>query len=221
MLCPPVALPDNNIVMEHNTPITRFYFVRHAAVQKVAGCLPPHDPPITDHSHDLTHLLASLPTGADWHISPLQRTRQTADLLMAQLQPQSIKMEPALVEQSFGNWHDQPVDEIWKELKDKPRHNWSFMTASFIPPDGESFVQQCARVADWCKIQEQQEFIVPQILIAHAGTICAVLAHMLAIPPDRALAFTVPNLGYLEAHLMNASHGTQHAGGLWQVKSLP
>ena len=207
--------------MEHDIPITRFYFVRHAAVQKVAGCLPPHDPPITDQSHDLTHLLESLPTGADWHISPLQRTRQTADLLMALLQPQSIKMEPALVEQSFGAWDEQPVEDIWKELEDKPRHNWSYMTADRVPPEGESFAQQCARVATWCKIQEQQTFTVPQILIAHAGTIRAMLAHMMAIPPDSALSFDVPNLGYLEAHMMLASHGTQHAGGLWQVKSLP
>ena len=47
------------------------------------------------------------------------------------------------------------------------------------------------------------------------------LAHMLDIPPDRALSFDVPNLGYLEAHLMNSRHGKDHAGGLWQVKSLP
>lgn len=207
--------------MDNDSPITRFYFVRHAAVKKISGYLPPHDPPINDQPHDLTDLLEALPIGADWHISPLQRTRQTADLLTAQLQPQSIKMEPALVEQRFGNWDNQPVAEIWKELADKPKHNWSYMTADRVPPDGESFAQQCQRVANWCKLQEQQEFMSPQILIAHAGTIRAMLAHMLDMTPDRALSFDVPNLSYLEAHLMDARHGKNHAGGLWQVKSLP
>ena len=207
--------------MDENTLITRFYFVRHAAVEKAAGHLPPHDPPITNEKHEVSSLIKTLPVGADWHISPLQRTRQTADLLMTPLQPQSVKMEPALVEQSFGEWNDQPVADIWKELEDKPRHNWSYMTADRVPPGGESFAQQCVRVASWCKLQEQQEFLLPQILIAHAGTIRAMLAHMLDISPDRALSFDVPNLGYLETHLMNASHGKKHAGGLWQVKSLP
>ncbi|MBT6416682.1 histidine phosphatase family protein [Candidatus Puniceispirillum sp.] len=202
-------------------PITRFYFVRHAMVQKKSDHLPPHDPPITNQPHDLTSLIEALPKGADWHISPLQRTRQTADLLKAQLDPQSTKIEPALVEQSFGTWDEQLVADIWKELKDKPRHNWSYMTADRVPPGGESFAQQCLRVAHWCQLQEQQEFLSPQILITHAGTIRAMLAHMLDISPDRALSFDVPNLGYFEAHLMNAKHGQNHAGGLWQVKSLP
>ena len=207
--------------MDNDIPITRFYFIRHAAVQKEPGYLPPHDPPITDESHDLTRLTEILPKDADWHISPLLRTRQTADLLKAQLKPKSTKMEPALVEQSFGKWDEQLVAEVWKELEDKPRHNWSYMTADRVPPDGESFAQQCVRVSNWCQLQEQQEFTSPQILIAHAGTIRAMLAHMLDISPDRALSFTVPNLGYLEAHLMNSRHGKNHAGGLWQVKSLP
>ena len=207
--------------MSDDTPITRFYFVRHAAVEKISGHLPAHDPPIADHEHDVSSLVKTLPVGAEWHISPLQRTRQTADMLTQTLAPQSVKTDPALVEQNFGRWDEQPVADVWKELEDKPRHNWSYMTADRVPPGGESFVQQCARVANWCKSQEQQEFLLPQILIVHAGTIRAVLAHMLEISPDRALSFTVPNLGYLEAHLMNAHHGQNHAGGLWQVKSLP
>ena len=90
---------------------------------------------------------------ADWHISPLQRAQQTTTLLTGHLAPASMTTEPALAEQHFGDWYDQPV-AIWQQLATLPKHNWSFITHDFCLPHGESFDQQVLRVASWCDLQE-------------------------------------------------------------------
>ena len=78
--------------------LTDFYFIRHAPVVKREGHLPPYDPPIKEGPFDLAPLKKRLPQNADWHVSPLLRTRQTADLLMPDLVPGSVTFDDRLVE---------------------------------------------------------------------------------------------------------------------------
>ena len=200
--------------------ITDFYFIRHGPVVKMEGHLPPHDAPLIEQEFDLDALVKTLPHHADWHISPLQRAQQTATLLTGHLAPASEITEAALVEQHFGDWHDQPIATIWQQLAMLPKHNWSFITPDFCPPHGESFDQQMLRVRSWCYLQEGKRFTTAQIVVAHIGTIREVLAHILDLPADVAQAIEIPYFGGLHASLMAEHHAAANLGGAWQIHQL-
>ena len=199
--------------------ITDFYFIRHAPVVKREGHLPPHDPPIREGPFDLAPLKNRLPQNADWHVSPLLRTRQTADLLMPDLAPRSVNFDDRLVEMDFGDWHEQPVAEVWAEIADGPRHNWSFIMPQTQPPGGESFSAQCKRIASWLDNRAAQPATNPQIIITHAGVISAVLGHILGISPQQAIGVAVANFAVLQTSLMEPGRATD-AGGPWQMVSF-
>jgi len=109
---------------------------------------------------------------------------------------------------------------IWQQLATLPKHNWSFITHDFCPPHGESFDQQMRRVASWCDLQERKRFSTAQIVVAHIGTIRAVLAHILGLPTDVAQAIEIPYLGGLHTSLMTKHHAAQNQGGAWQIHQL-
>ena len=200
--------------------ITEFFFVRHAPVIKEAGALPAHDPNIVDQAYAVAEIAKTLPQKADWHISPLQRCRQTAALFRDVLRPESETMNSALKEQNFGQWHGQKIERVWEQIKQGPRHNWGFIMPDMVPPQGESFDAQISRVAKWCQEIEAGSYTKPQIVFTHAGTIRAVMAHMLGLSSARAQCLAIPHFGCLHAHLMDAAHAGQHHGGAWQLQSL-
>ena len=200
--------------------ITDFYFIRHGPVVKIKGHLPPYDAPLIEQEFDLDALVKTLPHHADWHISPLQRTQQTASLLTGHLAPTSEITEAALAEQHFGDWHDRPIATVWQQLAVLPKHNWSFIVHDFCPPNGESFDQQMLRVGSWCDLQERKRFTNPQIIVAHIGTIRAVLAHILGLPAYLAQAIEIPYFGGLHASLMAKHRAADNLGGAWQIHQL-
>ena len=124
-----------------------------------------------------------------------------------------------LIEMDFGDWHDQPVAKVWAEIADGPRHNWSFIMPQTQPPGGESFSTQCNRIANWLDDKAAQPVTNPQIIITHAGVISAVLGHILRIPPQQAIGFTVANFAVLQTSLMEPDRAT-NAGGPWQMVSF-
>ena len=205
--------------------ITPFFFIRHAPVIKISGHLPDHDADIDPGPYPaattdaLNRLHKILPSQAEWTISPLARTRQTAAMLQADLKPLSMRVEPALREQDFGAWHGREIAKIWPEIAPLPKHNWAFINSDFTPPEGEPFTAQIDRIAAWCRLIEQQKsFAAPQVIIAHAGTIRAIAAHILGISTDIAMALSVPHFGFLSASLMSADHAKDaHHGGRWQL----
>lgn len=200
--------------------ITPFFFIRHGPVKKKDGHLPALDAPLIDGPFDLDLLIASLPKHAAWQISPLQRAKQTAELMRNQLSPISQITEPALAEQNFGTWHDKPIAKIWEQIDKEPKHNWSFITHDTCPPYGESFVMQMERVKSWCKCQEQKKIGLAQIIFAHAGTIRAAAAHMLDLSPAYAQSIEIPHFGCLHASLMIEPKAKKNHGGAWQIHKL-
>lgn len=206
------------MINEHE--IIQFHFIRHGPVVKQAGHLPAYDAPLIEQDYDLADLIETLPKNADWHVSPLQRARQTAAILSQTLLPRSQNIVPNLAEQDFGDWHDQPIADIWPYLDAVPKHNWAFMTADFCPPNGESFATQMRRMAAWCKSQERGSFDTAQIIVAHAGTIRAVIAHILGLSADNAQAIEISHFGGLHASLMPAKHDAKHRGGAWQIHRI-
>ena len=205
--------------MSTHPRITEFYFVRHGPVQKRQGHLPPYDPPLIDDDFDVTGLVESLPSNADWHISPLHRTKATANLLLPHLSPASSSFDERIIEMSFGDWHDKAVADIWAGLAAEPKHNWSFIMPDTHPANGESFSEQCDRISAWLDDMAAREFDKPQIIITHAGVIRAAMLHMMNMDPVHAIGIPIAHFGCLSATLMEPSRAID-AGGAWQFRGL-
>ena len=120
--------------MSMHPQTSSLHFIRHAPVVKRSGHVPPADPPITDGAFNLAPLTEQLPEQAIWHVSPLQRTMQTAELLMESPHPLRMSLAAELVEMDHGDWHDMPVAEVWNEIKDGQLHNWTFLPAAMCRP---------------------------------------------------------------------------------------
>ena len=205
--------------MTAHPEICDVFFIRHAPVVKQPGHLPPADAPIEPRTFDVAPLVNQLPIAADWHISPLQRAQQTADLLTPSLAPAGVSPAPQLVEMDHGAWHDRPVASVWDQIKDGPLHNWTFLTASHLAPQGESFAILAERVAGWMRQLEDDFSPTPKVVIAHAGVIRAAMALALAAPLDHVVGIPVPHFGVLKMTLMDPARATE-AGGTWLFASL-
>ena len=199
-------------------PATRdLYFIRHAPVHKAAGHVPPCNPPILEADYHLQPVTAMLPRDAAWLVSPLQRARQTADLLAPALDPASRAELPELSEMEFGDWAGRPVAEVWDEISTGPLHNWSFLTADTLPPGGESFTMLATRVSAW---MESLAFdTAPLVIIAHSGVMRAAMAHALAMPTDHAVGIPIAHFGVLHLRQMDPARAMA-AGGHWLFAGL-
>jgi len=205
--------------MTPHPEICEIFLVRHAPVVKQRNHVPPADPPIEPHHYDVTPLVSQLPTGARWHVSPLRRTQQTAQLLAPALAPEAMSDAPRLVEMDFGVWHDRPVAEIWEQIKHGPLHNWTFLSADMTAPQGESFAALTDRVAGWMREVEAAFTPTPRIVITHAGVMRAAMALALAAPLDHVVGVPVPHFGVLKLTLMDPARATA-AGGAWLFGGL-
>ena len=195
------------------------YFVRHAPVVKRTGHVPPADPPIMDGPFNLAPLCKQLPENAIWHVSPLQRTVETAELMKQDLKPARVSPAAELVEMDHGSWHDRPVAEVWNEIKDGPLHNWTFLAADHVPPQGESFAMLAGRVRDWMRGIEAGFDPAPRIVITHAGVIRAAMSVALRAPLDHVVGIPVPHFGILRLTLMEPSRA-EAQGGCWLFEGL-
>ena len=195
------------------------FLVRHAPVVKKPGHVPPSDPPIIDQPYALETITSMLPSDAEWHVSPLHRTRQTAALLMPHLDPAAIHEDSRLAEMEFGAWADRPVSDVWNEIKDGPLHNWSFVTADRTPPDGGSFIDLVTQVRGWMDDLAASFTPTPRIVVTHGGVIRAAISVALAAQPEHAVGIPVPHFGVARLCLMDPARATA-AGGNWLFAGL-
>lgn len=195
------------------------FFVRHAPVEKKPGHVPPSDPPIIDQPYELEMIAGMLPSDADWHVSPLSRTRQTTALLTPHLRPASLQEDTRLAEMEFGSWADRPVADVWDEIKGGPLHNWSFVTAGTTPPDGESFNDLIVRVGGWMDALAAGFTPTPRIVVTHSGVIRAAISIAMAASPEHVVGIPVPHFGVAHLRLMNPARASE-AGGSWLFAGL-
>ena len=197
----------------------KLHFIRHAPVVKRSGHVPPADPPILDKIFDVAPLCEKLPVDAEWHVSPLRRAIQTAELLTARLTPRRVETAPELVEMDHGSWHDRPVAEVWDEIRHGRLHNWTFLPADHVPPNGESFTMLAERVHGRMQRIETGFDPAPKIIVTHAGVIRAAMAVALRAPLDQVVGVPVPHFGIMTLALMDpADAGAE--GGCWLFESL-
>jgi alpha-ribazole phosphatase len=180
---------------------TNLYLVRHAPVVGQHGrCYG-----ITDVECDTTDAkafagLASILPGADalWTVTPLSRTRRTADAVWAARKTQApeYRLVPDLIEQSFGNWQGKTYAELgaYGQGDSRSTHRHWLTMADIKPEGGESFVEVCARVARAIDATLESAKGGKIAMVCHGGVIRAALAHALGLAPEAALAIVVDTL---------------------------
>ena len=181
---------------------TRFWLVRHAAVDGRHGTIWPPSAPADVRDHGaFDRLRAHLPKEAKAYTSPAQRTVDTANAL--RLDP---LLMPEFAEQDFGDWTGRRHDDLAAAGGAAYAKFWDDAARS-IPPGGESFTDQIIRVRRGL----DQIKTGAAILVVHSGTIRAALCVALDIEPEAALRFAIDPLSLTRIDRL---------GGGWRVVSV-
>jgi alpha-ribazole phosphatase len=181
---------------------TRWWWVRHAPVINPDGILygSMDLPCYTDAVDEFSHLADCLPPTPNWIITPLQRTRQTADGILgsptgAHLGKPTFRIEPSLVEQNYGNSEGLTWNEYYAARpKDRPRYPFWAAEANEKLEGGESYAEAFRRAAPTIDSLTQEYQGQDIIMVGHGGIIRAAVAHALGLSPDSALTFQILNL---------------------------
>jgi broad specificity phosphatase PhoE len=189
--------------------MTRFWLIRHALVDENArailyGTMDVELCPSTliEQAPMYAALARRLPQPALWSVTPLSRTRRTAEAIFAAGYPGvPLAVEPDLIEQSLGDWQGLPHAELPARLKFPVPPFWP-LSGLEHPPGGETLAHVIARVG---AALERLAVAHPDrdlVIVMHGGAIRAAVAHALRIAPDTALLMSVQNLSLtrLERH---------------------
>ena len=172
--------------------MTRWWLVRHAPAINPDGLIYGQGEVEADCSDRaaLEVLAGLLPPAPIRMVTPLARTTATAEALWGQAE---CVVEPALVEQSFGEWQGLSHDGL-ATLEDPAVTAFWQAPATARPPGGESFADVVARVAlaldRWSAEFKGRDIVA----VCHGGAIRAALAVALGLEPAQALAFQIDPL---------------------------
>lgn len=154
-----------------------------------------------------------IPKDATYISSDLKRCVQTVQAIasLQNIDPSTIITDPVFREQHFGDWQGLTYDEARMLNTDAYEQFWEDPVNGVLP-NGESFHQMSDRVTLGQKkiattIEEDKI-----LLIAHAGTIRALLANALSIPLEQALSIVVEPLSYSKLTLFKSDGGEN-----WQI----
>lgn len=181
--------------------MTGFWLVRHALVEENARAflygtmdveLCPHT--LVAQAPHYEALARALPRDADWLVTPLSRTRRTAEAIMrAGYGSRTLAVEPELIEQNMGEWTGLTHD-ILPPLLTQPKHPFWPLAGNERPPGGESMAEVIARVGTAMEALALAHEGRDVVIVAHGGSIRAAVAHALAISADNALHLSVQNV---------------------------
>ena len=174
----------------------RWWWVRHAPVPCPFGRIHGNLDVACDTSdeQDFADLAARLPKNPVLIESGLLRCRQTTGALeKAGLSLPPAVIEPAFQEQNFGQWQGRSWTDL-ENAKDPNLAEFWQDPANAVPPGGESFAAQIARVTEavdrLTRLNDDRDILA----VAHAGTIRAALAHALDISPAKTLSIAIAPL---------------------------
>lgn len=189
--------------------ITRFWLIRHALVEQNARMMlyGAMDVPLCPESlvaqvPMYRALAARLPETPAWYVTPLSRTQRTARAIQEAGYPEtSWRIEPGLIEQDMGKWQGLPHADLPPKLQ-LPAHVFWSISASEVPPGGESMEQVCTRVAATLERLADTHDGQDIVVVSHGGAIRAAVAHALGVGAETALRLSVQNLSVtiLERH---------------------
>ena len=122
------------------------------------------------------------PQEFDYVSSPLQRARQTMEVLRSALglEPLGYQIDERLVEIAYGDWEGLTLPEIEQRspgiLARRDRDKWDF-----APPGGESYRELTARIANW-----YDSLVRDTVVAAHGGGVRALSALFKILPEEEA-----------------------------------
>jgi alpha-ribazole phosphatase len=180
---------------------TRFWLIRHAIVDENARAMlygvmdvPLCETSLLEQAPMYRALAARLPRPAVWKVTPLSRTRRTAEALFAAGYPRAeLAVEPALIEQSLGEWQGLPHADLPARLT-LPKHAFWPLAGDERPPGGETMTEVIERVGGALERLAAQHDGEDVVIVSHGGAIRAAVAHCLRIGPDNALHLAIQNL---------------------------
>lgn len=180
---------------------TRFWLIRHALVDENARAMlygvmdvPLCETTLMDQAPMYASLAKRLPREAVWKVTPLSRTRRTAQAIFRAGYPVAeLGVEPDMIEQSLGEWQGLPHAELPAKLA-LPVHPFWPLAGDEKPPGGESMPEVIARAGATMERLAVEHAGQDVVIVSHGGTIRAVIAHALRIPPDSALHLSIQNL---------------------------
>jgi alpha-ribazole phosphatase len=180
---------------------TRFWLIRHAIVDENARAMlygvmdvPLCETSLLEQAPMYRALAARLPRPAVWVVTPLSRTRRTAEAIFAAgYLHATLAVEPGLLEQSLGDWQGLPHAELPARLS-LPKHAFWPLAGDERPPGGETLAEVIQRVGAALERLADQHPNEDVVIVSHGGAIRAAVAHCLRIGPDNALHLTVQNL---------------------------
>jgi alpha-ribazole phosphatase len=180
---------------------TSFWLIRHALVAENARAflygvmdVPLCEPTLLEQAPMYRSLAARLPRPADWLVTPLSRTRRTAETIFAHGYPAAdLTVEPGLIEQSLGEWQGLPHHELPARLA-YPAHAFWPLAGNEKPPNGESMAEVITRVGAAMERLAETHTGRDVVIVSHGGAIRGAIAHALAIGPDNALHMSIQNL---------------------------
>ena len=180
---------------------TSFWLIRHALVEEnargflygvmdVALC----EPTLLEQAPMYRSLAARLPRPAVWLVTPLSRTRRTAETIFINGYPRvELGEEPGLIEQSLGEWQGLPHAELPAKLAE-PAHAFWPLAGNEKPPGGESMAEVTTRVGAAMERLAKTHAGRDVVIVSHGGAIRGAIAHALQIGPDNALHMSIQNL---------------------------
>ena len=188
---------------------TRFWLVRHAPVDAAARAILYGAMDVGLCAESLREaaplcrvLAAKLPRPAEWVISPLSRTRLTAEAIFAAGYPEAAPViEPDVIEQSLGAWQGLAHAELPQRLTG-PAHAFWPLGSTEQPPGGESVGDVILRVGEALERLAARHPGADVVIVGHGGAIRAAVAHALGIGAEAALSLAIQNLSLtrLERH---------------------
>jgi alpha-ribazole phosphatase len=180
---------------------TRFWLIRHALVEENARAIlygimdvPLCETTLLEQAPMYRALATRLPRPAVWKVTPLSRTRRTAEAIFTAGYPHADpEVEPDLIEQSLGEWQGLPHAEL-PALLTMPKHAFWPLAGHERPPGGETMAEVVERVGaalERLAVRHDGEDVV---IVSHGGSIRAAVAHCLGVGPDNALHLSIQNL---------------------------
>lgn len=161
---------------------TRFWWIRHAVVPAASGGRISGQADLDCDLSDtatVDWLRGRLPASDFVFVaSPLKRAVATGQAVTGRAPDVT---DARLMEQDFGAWTQQP----WTGLNGEAEAIGFWADpVNCVPPKGESFAAQCARVGAWID-EAAQAYAGRDVVVAcHGGTVRAAVAHGLGLAPE-------------------------------------